>query len=83
VGPQPARHDAARAGRHLRRNEPRDRPAAHLDYSALGLADYGKPGNYFARQIERWSKQYLASQTGTIAAMQQLMDWLPRQHSTR
>jgi len=47
------------------------------DYSALGLADYGKPGNYFARQIERWSKQYLASQTETIAAMDQLIAWLP------
>jgi aminoglycoside phosphotransferase (APT) family kinase protein len=48
------------------------------DYSAIGLADYGKPGNYFARQIERWSKQYLASQTETIAAMDQLIAWLPQ-----
>ncbi|MYN47474.1 phosphotransferase [Pseudoduganella sp. FT93W] len=48
-----------------------------LDYKALGLADYGRPGNYFTRQIERWSQQYLASQTSPIAAMQQLMDWLP------
>jgi len=47
------------------------------DYSAIGLADYGKPGNYFARQIERWSKQYLASQTETIEAMDQLIAWLP------
>ncbi len=48
-----------------------------IDYAAIGLADYGKPGNYFARQIERWSKQYLASQTETIAAMDQLIAWLP------
>jgi len=48
-----------------------------VDYAALGLADYGKPGNYFARQIERWSKQYLASQTETIEAMDQLIAWLP------
>ena len=49
-----------------------------VDYAAIGLADYGKPGNYFARQIERWSKQYLASQTETIAAMDQLIAWLPQ-----
>lgn len=49
-----------------------------IDYAAIGLADYGKPGNYFARQIERWSKQYLASQTEPIAAMDQLIAWLPQ-----
>jgi aminoglycoside phosphotransferase (APT) family kinase protein len=48
-----------------------------VDYAAIGLADYGKPGNYFARQIERWSKQYQASQTETIEAMDQLIAWLP------
>jgi aminoglycoside phosphotransferase (APT) family kinase protein len=48
-----------------------------VDYAAIGLADYGKPGNYFARQIERWTKQYLASQTETIDAMDQLIAWLP------
>ena len=48
-----------------------------IDYAAIGLADYGKPGNYFARQIERWSKQYVASQTETIDAMDQLIAWLP------
>lgn len=48
-----------------------------VDYAAIGLADYGKPGNYFARQIERWSKQYLAAQTETIAAMDELIAWLP------
>jgi aminoglycoside phosphotransferase (APT) family kinase protein len=48
-----------------------------VDYQAVGLADYGKPGNYFARQIGRWSKQYLASETETIASMNQLIEWLP------
>jgi aminoglycoside phosphotransferase (APT) family kinase protein len=48
-----------------------------INYAAIGLADYGKPGNYFARQIERWSKQYLAAQTETIDAMDQLIAWLP------
>ena len=42
-----------------------------------GLADYGKSGNYFARQIARWSKQYVASITQPIAEMDQLMAWLP------
>ncbi|MFP5466497.1 MAG: phosphotransferase [Gammaproteobacteria bacterium] len=44
----------------------------------IGLSDYGKPGNYFERQIGRWSKQYVASITQPIAAMDQLMEWLPR-----
>jgi len=44
----------------------------------IGLADYGKPGNYFERQIGRWSKQYQASITQPIAEMERLMDWLPR-----
>jgi aminoglycoside phosphotransferase (APT) family kinase protein len=48
-----------------------------LDYTTRGLADYGKPGNYFARQIGRWSKQYRASQTEDIPAMEQLLTWLP------
>ncbi len=48
-----------------------------VDYAAIGLADYGKPGNYFARQIGRWSKQYQASETEKIEAMDRLIDWLP------
>ncbi len=48
-----------------------------VDVAAAGLADYGKPGNYFDRQIGRWSKQYLASQTEAIEAMDQLLQWLP------
>jgi aminoglycoside phosphotransferase (APT) family kinase protein len=48
-----------------------------LDVAAVGLSDYGKPGNYFERQIGRWSKQYLASATESIAEMDQLIAWLP------
>jgi len=47
------------------------------DFAALGLSDYGKPGNYFARQIDRWTKQYRASETKTIDAMNRLIEWLP------
>jgi aminoglycoside phosphotransferase (APT) family kinase protein len=43
----------------------------------IGLADYGRPGNYFERQIGRWSKQYVASITQPIPAMDELMAWLP------
>ena len=48
-----------------------------VDYQAIGLGDYGKPGNYFARQIGRWSKQYQASETEKIEAMDHLIAWLP------
>ena len=48
-----------------------------VDIDAVGLADFGKPGNYFERQIGRWSKQYRAAETGTIEAMEQLLKWLP------
>jgi aminoglycoside phosphotransferase (APT) family kinase protein len=48
-----------------------------VDYAAAGLADFGKPGNYFARQIGRWTKQYRASETETIPAMDELIAWLP------
>jgi len=48
-----------------------------VDFAAIGLADYGKPGNYFARQIGRWSKQYRASETEKIEAMGNLIAWLP------
>ncbi|NIC42327.1 phosphotransferase [Aquabacterium sp. A08] len=47
------------------------------DFRAVGLADYGKPGNYFERQIGRWSKQYLASITQPIPEMDRLIEWLP------
>jgi aminoglycoside phosphotransferase (APT) family kinase protein len=46
--------------------------------SSVGLADYGRTGNYFARQIARWTKQYLASEAEPIDAMNRLMNWLPK-----
>ena len=49
-----------------------------VDYAAIGLSDYGKPGNYFARQIHRWAKQYRASESERIDAMDSLIDWLPQ-----
>lgn len=45
---------------------------------AVGLGDFGRPGNYYERQISRWSKQYVASRTEDIAEMDALMEWLPR-----
>jgi aminoglycoside phosphotransferase (APT) family kinase protein len=48
-----------------------------VDYGAVGLGDYGRPGSYVMRQIDRWSKQYRASETETIAAMDRLIEWLP------
>ena len=48
-----------------------------IDYEAIGLGDFGRPGNYFSRQISRWSKQYVASETETIVEMNKLMEWLP------
>jgi len=47
-----------------------------IDVEAVGLADFGKPGMYFARQWRRWSEQYRASQTDAIPAMDQLIEWL-------
>jgi aminoglycoside phosphotransferase (APT) family kinase protein len=49
-----------------------------VDYAAVGLTDYGKPGNYFARQIGRWTRQYQASETEKIQAMDDLIAWLPQ-----
>lgn len=50
-----------------------------IDPEAAGLADYGKAGNYFERQIGRWSKQYQdEAEAGRVAAMDRLIDWLPR-----
>ena len=49
-----------------------------IDYAAIGLADYGKPGNYFERQIARWSRQYLEdTDAGRDPGMDQLIEWLP------
>lgn len=49
-----------------------------VDFAAIGLADFGKAGNYFERQIGRWSKQYRASETEKIDAMDKLIEWLPK-----
>jgi aminoglycoside phosphotransferase (APT) family kinase protein len=49
-----------------------------IDFQEIGLADFGKPGNYIGRQVERWSKQYRASETQTIEAMDHLIGWLPK-----
>ena len=48
-----------------------------VDVEAVGLADFGKPGNYFERQLIRWGSQYRASETGPIAAMETLLAQLP------
>jgi aminoglycoside phosphotransferase (APT) family kinase protein len=49
-----------------------------FDPAKIGLADFGKGENYVARQVDRWSKQYRASQTEQIDEMEKLMEWLPR-----
>jgi aminoglycoside phosphotransferase (APT) family kinase protein len=49
-----------------------------VDYASIGLSDYGKPGNYIERQIARWTKQYRASETEHIEAMENLIEWLPK-----
>ncbi len=49
-----------------------------VDFASRGLASYGKPGNYFERQIGRWTKQYSASITQPIPEMEKLMEWLPK-----
>ena len=48
-----------------------------IDFRAIGLSEFGRAGNYFERQIARWSKQYRASETERIEAMDNLIDWLP------
>jgi len=48
-----------------------------VDYRDAGLVDFGKPGNYLARQIDRWTKQFRASETERMAEMDRLIEWLP------
>ena len=48
-----------------------------VDVEAAGLSDYGKPGNYFGRQVDRWTKQYRLSETETMPEMERLIAWLP------
>lgn len=58
----------------------------NVDLNAIGLDDFGAPGNYFERQVRRWTKQYRAAQTDDIEEMEKLIDWLartiPRQERT-
>jgi aminoglycoside phosphotransferase (APT) family kinase protein len=73
----------------LPNKSPQERRAIYLDvvrvlaalhtvnYADLGLEDFGKPGNYFSRQIGRWSKQYAAAKTDEIVSMERLMAYLP------
>ncbi len=49
-----------------------------VDYEAIGLADYGRPGNFFARQIDRWTKQYRGAETERVEAMEKLIEYLPK-----
>lgn len=49
-----------------------------VDPAAVGLADYGRAGGFFARQVARWTRQYRDSETAVIPAMDALIDWLPR-----
>lgn len=49
-----------------------------LDHRSIGLEDFGRPGNYMARQVARWTKQYRASETHEVPAMDRLIEWLPR-----
>jgi len=48
-----------------------------VDYRDAGLADFGRPGSYLARQIDRWTKQYRASETERVPEMDRLIEWLP------
>ncbi len=48
-----------------------------VNIDEVGLEDYGRPGNYFARQVDRWTRQYRASEIDPIAGMDQLIEWLP------
>ena len=78
MGPDAAGIDARGAGGAL---DDVNRVIAKLhdvDYTAVGLRDYGRAGHYLERQIARWSKQYVVSRTIPIEAMDRLIDWLPK-----
>ena len=49
----------------------------NVDVAAAGLSDFGKPGNYFGRQVDRWTKQYKLSETEHMPDMERLIEWLP------
>ena len=50
----------------------------NTDYAAVGLGDFGRPGNYFERQVQRWTKQYRASETEHMPEVERLIDYLAR-----
>ena len=50
----------------------------NTDYKAVGLEGYGRPGNYMLRQIDRWTKQYKASETQHLDTIERLIEWLPK-----
>jgi aminoglycoside phosphotransferase (APT) family kinase protein len=50
----------------------------NIDVEAAELSDYGKPGNYFGRQVDRWTKQYRLAETETMPEMERLIEWLPK-----
>jgi len=50
----------------------------NTDVQAVGLADFGRPGNYMGRQVDRWTKQYRASETVHLDDMEKLIEWLPK-----
>ena len=50
----------------------------NTDHVAAGLSEYGKPGNYFERQVSRWTRQYKAAETERIEAVERLIKWLPK-----
>ena len=72
--------DIPKLDRHMHYNAMIDTLAQlhSLDHNELGLGDFSPPGNYMARQIARWTKQYRAAETDEITAMEKLIDWLPR-----
>ncbi|HEX7886217.1 MAG TPA: phosphotransferase family protein, partial [Phenylobacterium sp.] len=50
----------------------------NTDYRKVGLEGYGKPGNYMGRQVDRWTKQYKASETVHVPEVERLIEWLPK-----
>ena len=50
----------------------------NTDVAAAGLSDYGKPGNYFGRQVERWTRQYKLAETEHMDTVERLIEWLPQ-----
>jgi len=76
----PALPELDRSGRRDRYQALIDTLAAlhQVDHHAAGLGDFGRPGNYYARQLDRWTRQYRAAVTGTVRGMEELIRWLER-----